>query len=239
MPSSNDPRLESGAITELPHKIIDTAVLSAALVETVNEICDQAADRDHGDLVGIRLHGSTTMVPDLPWPGDVDVHLVSRWERALRRVERLDALTVGVADGCCHGAAVELLLVTDHRIAARNLRLWVGDQPGRAWPGMTTYRLVNQLGHARASRLVHFGAQLTAEEALRLGLISEVVEDPQAKLWSLRQLLGPIPGHELAIRRQLLSDAISTSFEEALGAHLAACDRALRRRSDAIEDVMT
>jgi len=40
---------------------------------------------------------------------------------------------------------------------------------------------------------------------------------------------GTFTGKEVAIRRQLLLDAAQHSFEEALGAHLAACDRALRR----------
>ena len=35
-------------------------------------------------------------------------------------------------------------------------------------------------------------------------------------------------GRELAIRRRLLLDATTTSYEDALGAHLAACDRAVR-----------
>ncbi|MCZ9336264.1 enoyl-CoA hydratase/isomerase family protein, partial [Streptomyces sp. TRM76130] len=41
-------------------------------------------------------------------------------------------------------------------------------------------------------------------------------------------LAGGLSGKELAIRRQLLFDAANTAFEDALGPHLAACDRALR-----------
>jgi isomerase DpgB len=42
-------------------------------------------------------------------------------------------------------------------------------------------------------------------------------------------LTAGVAGEELAIRRQLLLDAGHTRFEDALGSHLAACDRALRR----------
>jgi isomerase DpgB len=38
-------------------------------------------------------------------------------------------------------------------------------------------------------------------------------------------------GAEMAIRRQLIFEAGSTTFEDALGAHLAAADRALRREA--------
>jgi isomerase DpgB len=34
---------------------------------------------------------------------------------------------------------------------------------------------------------------------------------------------------ELAVRRRLLLEAPSATFEDALGAHLAACDRLMRR----------
>ena len=42
-------------------------------------------------------------------------------------------------------------------------------------------------------------------------------------------MLGRVAGAEHAIRRQLLLEAATTSYEDALGAHLAACDRELRR----------
>jgi isomerase DpgB len=43
------------------------------------------------------------------------------------------------------------------------------------------------------------------------------------------ELAAAAGGAELAIRRQLVLEAATTTFEDALGMHLAACDRALRR----------
>jgi isomerase DpgB len=42
-------------------------------------------------------------------------------------------------------------------------------------------------------------------------------------------MLGRIAGPELSVRRQLLNEATSSAYEDAIGAHLAACDRELRR----------
>jgi isomerase DpgB len=43
------------------------------------------------------------------------------------------------------------------------------------------------------------------------------------------EVVAAAGGADLAIRRQLVLEAANTAFEDALGVHLAACDRALRR----------
>ncbi|MFD0493628.1 hypothetical protein [Streptomyces rhizosphaericus] len=42
-------------------------------------------------------------------------------------------------------------------------------------------------------------------------------------------LRGRLSGREAGIRRRLLTEAASAEYQDALGAHLAACDRELRR----------
>jgi isomerase DpgB len=45
------------------------------------------------------------------------------------------------------------------------------------------------------------------------------------------------PLDDFAVRRRLMQDSISTNFDDALGTHLAACDRALRRAAAASDPV--
>jgi isomerase DpgB len=97
---------------------------------------------------------------------------------------------------------------------------------------MGLYRLANQAGAAAVRRAVLLGVPLTATEALGLGLIDEVAADPAAAAAAARTLLGASPASDLAIRRRLLLDATTTSYEDALGRHLAACDRQLRRERE-------
>jgi isomerase DpgB len=177
----------------------------------------------------------TALVLDLrpgaaAWPGTgVGVHEVNKWERVLRRVERLDAPVVAVALGGCGGPALEALLVADHRIATPDLRIALPRSQGRFWPGMALYRLVNQFGTGWARRVVLRGLALTAENALAIGLVDEVTDAPEAALGDAVAALEEVSGQELAVRRRLLLEAATTSFEEALGTHLAACDRELLR----------
>lgn len=209
-------------------KVDSNDSLSGALVTAVNEACDQIQDAAENVILVAHV-GSQNEGEDRLTPGDMSINLVSRWERALRRVERLGAMTIAVVKGRCAGPALEMLLATDYRIGTRDARLGLQATPGEIWPSMAVYRLANQVGIARARRLVLFGTQVSATKALELGVLDEISDNVADVLMIAVQLVSGLEGTELAIRRRLLSDATTTSFEEALGAHLAACDRTLRR----------
>ncbi|UBU14943.1 enoyl-CoA-hydratase DpgB [Nonomuraea gerenzanensis] len=208
---------------ELELSLDGTQALTAS-VEELNGLCDRAEDHRAPGPVIVHVTG----VPRLGWSKGLTVGLVSKWERVVRRFERLGRLTVAVASGDCAGPSLDLLLAADVRIAAPATRLlpsWAG---GAAWPGMAVYRLTQQAGTGGIRRAVLLGAPIDADRALALNLIDEVSADPAA---SLAGLAGAGDGAELAIRRQLMFEASSTTFEDALGAHLAAVDRALRRET--------
>jgi len=154
---------------------------------------------------------------------------VTRWERALRRLERLGVPTVAVASGGCGGAALDALLATDYRIATPDIRLRLAGDGEATWPGMALFRLAQQTGGSRVRRAILFGGHIDAAQGIALGLVDEVADDPDSALAAVAELVGTLSGAELAIRRRLMSDAASSSFEDALGRHLAACERALRR----------
>ena len=98
---------------------------------------------------------------------------------------------------------------------------------------MVLHRLVNQIGLTRARQLVLFEAEVPADRALELGLVEEVVPDPAERIAAIVKQARGRSGTELAIRRRLLLDAVTTPFEESLGTHLAACDRVQRRKAGA------
>jgi isomerase DpgB len=211
--------------TDLVVRIDGSAALSPDTVRALTGLCDQAEDRASdptGSGVALVLVSGT---PGGLWLHGLDVALVNKWERAVRRLERLGVTTVAVASGDCGGPALDALLATDYRVAGHGVRLVVPVQGGATWPGMAVYRLAQQAGVARIRRAVLFGIPIGATEALDLHLVDELAEEPST---ATAELVGNLSGPELAIRRQLMLDATSTSFEEALGTHLAACDRALR-----------
>lgn len=200
-------------------------LLTAGLVAALAAACDRAEASDDLDTVVLQVSGA----PAGPFADDVTIALVSKWERVLRRLERLPAATIAVASGDVGGTALEALLATDYHIATASARLLIPEQARATWPGMALYRLARQAGGGAVRRAVLFGVPIAAADAVAMHLIDELTTDPQA---ALAAALGrAVPGAELAIRRQLLLDALTVSFEDALGAHLAACDRVLRQVS--------
>lgn len=202
---------------------VDGTLTLAELTESLNDICRQA-ERSARVVVVLSLSETGRRA----WPGDAAIQDVNQWERAIRRFERLASASIAVADGTCGGPALDLLLPTDYRIVASDFRLVLHHEDGQFWPGMAVYRLANQVGIARARQMLLSG-EISAQRALDVGLIDEIADITDDVMRATVAKLGRVSGAEVAIRRQLLLEAPGTSFDEARGAHLAACDREMRR----------
>jgi isomerase DpgB len=213
------------------------AVLCSNLVTRLTAFCNHVDDIPRLSVVTLLLCGGRGETGHQPWPGaGIDVHLVNQWEQALRRLERLNAATIAAVSGVCNGVALEILLATDYRLAATQFRIILSGSRGEVWPGMAIYRLAHQVGVGRSRKLVLFGGELSATQAVEWGLVDEIMEQNVASSVSrcaetLRRRMDP----DIAIRRRLLLDAPALSFENALGMHLAACDRVIRRAEAATE----
>lgn len=236
--SPNDGGTALRALAEVNLDIDCAGPLAASQIDAVNSACDQAEDAGDGAIIVVRLTSGGPEPGPSTWPGDVPIHRVNQWERALRRLERSFATTIGAASGRCGSAALELLLATDYRVAGRDLVISPSSDDGVAWPGMVLHRMAHQLGVATARRLVLAARELDADEAVRLGLLDEVTDDLAASVAGRTEVFRGLVGKEIAIRRRLVLDATTTTFEDALGTHLAACDRTLRfRHTGAVPDV--
>jgi cysteate synthase len=199
--------------------------LSADLIAAVTAVCDRA--EECAPRKPIVVHASGAL--DGTHPPDITVGLVSNWERGLRRLERLPAATVGVATGDCGGLALDAFLATDYRIADPSVRLLVPVLAGATWPGMALHRLAQQAGRAAIRKAALFGTPIEAGDARDLYLVDELTEDVAGTVMLTSGLAGKVSGTEVAIRRQLVLESLTASFEDAFGVHLAACDRVLRQ----------
>jgi enoyl-CoA hydratase len=97
------------------------------------------------------------------------------------RVRRLEIPTIAAVHGAAVGAGVNLAMSCDVRIAGPRARFGItftklGLHPG----GGCTHFLTQALGRQRALWLIMEGGVLDADEALRLGLVLDVADDPLA-----------------------------------------------------------
>ncbi|MDQ3385541.1 MAG: enoyl-CoA hydratase/isomerase family protein [Actinomycetota bacterium] len=95
---------------------------------------------------------------------------------ALGAVAAIPRFTIAAITGVALGGGCELALACDWRVCADNARLGqpeilLGIIPG----GGGTQRLPRLIGPARAKEIILTGRQVRAEEALRIGLVDEVV----------------------------------------------------------------
>jgi enoyl-CoA hydratase len=107
---------------------------------------------------------------------DTDLH----W-RALLRHYRLKKPLLAAVEGTAVAGGTEILQATDIRIAGASAKFGVAEARWALFPvGGSTVRLRRQIPYTVAMELLLTGKHITAEEALRIGLIGRVVPDGQA-----------------------------------------------------------
>ena len=90
---------------------------------------------------------------------------------------RLAKPMVMAAQGICYTVGLELMLACDIRIVASDARFAQIEIKRGIFPvGGATVRLMNEIGWGNAMRYLLTGDEITAPEALRMGLVQEVVE---------------------------------------------------------------
>lgn len=102
------------------------------------------------------------------------------WNRALQRtfdeVARLPMPVIAAVTGYALGGGMELALCADYRVAADDAVLGQPEVQLGIMPGSGgTQRLTRLIGPSRAKNLLMTGRRVGADEALRLGLVDEVV----------------------------------------------------------------
>ncbi len=106
------------------------------------------------------------------------LEFAERIHAVFRRIETVDKPTIGAVNGWALGGGTELLLCLDLRFMAASAKLGVPEITLGLFPGAGgSQRLSRQIPLCRAKEMMFLGEPISAEEALRLGLINRVVAD--------------------------------------------------------------
>jgi len=142
-----------------------------------------------------------------------------RTARTGRRImdewERLDQVTIAAVNGFAVGGGLSLAMACDFRIAAAGAQVWIPEvELGLPYMWGSIARLIELVGVARARELVMTCDRITAEEALAMGLVNQVVP-PERLEDAARALAARLAGKPpMALRR-------TKEFFNALHAHRA------------------
>lgn len=173
-------------------------------------------------LAGDGREEEPTLVPGRPPAQHEPVNLQAQLrlfsQELTRSIRRLDKITIAAVNGFAIQIGLSMALACDYVLAARSARLGsatlrMGYQPdeGGHW------LLVEHLGVKRALDFVMRSRIVDAEEAYRLGLVSEVVDDDALveRAAELASELAAGPQVAMRLLKQAIYNAAHLQFDQA------------------------
>lgn len=166
-------------------------------------------------------------------------------QAAFDAVAAIPKPVVAAINGPALGGGCELALTADARICSSQARLGLPEILLGVIPGAGgTQRLPRLIGPAKAKELIFTGRQVTAEEALQMGLVDQVTAAdqvlPSALAWARRFSTGPalaLNAAKTAIDQGLAGDlSAGLAIEQAVFAALFATEDRTRGMQGFITD---
>ena len=113
---------------------------------------------------------------------------------------------IAALQGYVFGVGLELALACDFRLATADVQLALPEATIGMIPGSGgTQRLARLVGLGRAKDIVMRGRRVPAEEALALGLVTELAEDVDAAVSALCEELRRLSPLALAMAKRVLN----------------------------------
>jgi enoyl-CoA hydratase/carnithine racemase len=144
-------------------------------------------------------------------------HVHRDLQDVFHRLERMRKPTIAALHRACVGMAFELALACDLRVATPDTLVGLPEIHFGIIPDVGgTTRLVRAVGPVKAKELIMTGELVAGPEAVRLGLVSEVTDDLDARVASLAARLASLSpvalGHAKALVQQAADVDAATSF---------------------------
>ena len=208
--------------------------MSKQVVAETAEIAAELAGRD--DIGGVVIWGGEKIFaagadinefPEIQSEAE-GVEFSNAIHDAFLALENLPQITISAVNGYALGGGCELAMTTDFRVAGENAvfgqpEILLGIIPGAGG----TQRLPRLVGITKAKELNYTGRQVQADEALAIGLVSEVVPDEQCypRAIELAEMYAKGP-KALQYCKKSMMDGLAVSLEEACrieAANFGAC----------------
>jgi len=217
-------------------KELADALKNAARDKETRVIVITGADRafssgqDLGDLKKKYVPG---YVPEL---GD---DLRKRYNPLITRIIEVENPVIASVNGVAAGAGCSLAMCCDMRIAAEEASfIEVFINVGLIPDSGSTYTLPRLVGYGKAFELCTLGSKIDAQEALRLGIVNQVVPADQLTETTnkVAAKLASLPGKAIGLTKRLLNQSLENDLSQQLEAEAYAQETA-GRTSDHIEGV--
>jgi enoyl-CoA hydratase/carnithine racemase len=198
--------------------------LNRTCAEEIRQAAQQAAQHDEIRAVivygGERVFAAGADVKEMAAARAAELAaLPAELSSAFATVADIPKPTVAAITGFALGGGCELALCCDRRIAAADAKIGQPEVLLGIIPGAGgTQRLPRLIGPSRAKELIYTGRFLRAEEALRIGLVDEVVAAGEAyaaaRRWAQQFVAGP--ARALAAAKAAIDDGLDVELSEGL-----------------------
>ena len=175
--------------------------LTFAMYDRLAEICEQA-DRDRSIRAmlitgaGDKAFAAGTDISQFrAFDKEQDaLDYEARIDRVLGALERCRVPTIAAIQGACTGGGAGIAACCDLRIAARSMRYGfpVAKTLGNCLSMNNYARLAALLGPARVKDLIFRARLMEADEALAIGLVSELLDDGAALMRRAEELVRQV-----------------------------------------------
>ena len=185
------------------------------------------------DLADLKAKYVPGHVPEL---GD---DLKKRYDPCIKCIRRSSKPVVAAVNGVAAGAGCSLALACDFRIASEHaMFIEVFVNVGLVPDSASTWTLPRLIGWGRAMELCCTGRPVKAEEAMTIGLVSQVADADafSAAVDAFSTRLASLPPRAIELTKRLLNDSFGNSLEDQLEAEAFAQDTA-GRTTDHFEGV--
>ena len=205
--------------------------VNVRFLKELQQVCQHLEDASDAKVVVLRADGPDFCrgidFEDFDPKKPMDIHGFNKWEKSVVAIERLPKVTICALNGRVEGGGFQLALACDQRIALPGATFRFPEVHMGFLPGMGVFRLAKYIGLGRAKRLLLTAQELTADQAVDLGLVDEVVDDLDSGIARTIESFGPIHTVAVEMTRRLLNESFHDTYENAIGHMLAAQHRAI------------
>lgn len=204
--------------------------LSVEMFDDLSSLCDELAEANEIHVVILTGAGkgfSSGLDLNLfvqgasQWTQDDLRVMIRRWQETFNKFEALPQITIAAVNGVCVGSGLELILTCDFRICSSRSTLALPEVKLGIIPdlgGIT--RLTRIVGPAWAKEVILRGRNVSAMEALRIGLVNRVADPGDmpgiARNWA--QQFAKLPFKALSHSKKLVNASFDTQMAQGLKA---------------------
>jgi enoyl-CoA hydratase len=221
---------EAGVATIMLDRPEARNALNGAMCDALRESAERAAADESVRLVLVRGNGPVFCAgADIKEREGMSKAQVRERRRkafaAYGAIEALPMPAIAVVQGAALGSGVEIAAACDFIVALPDA-VFGTPEALRGTVG-ATQRLPRVLGKRLAKDLMFTGRRLTAEEALRIGLVSRIPKDLEKEIAEIAKTILAAPPAVMKLAKRCIDQGIELDPQGALALELAAIDEQL------------